>query len=189
MPIVAPVAQVAEEARRWGQIARQSPQAFKQARVSMQRAAGTEHKRGITAIYNLTQSRVGQDLTVRPTEVGMIVSGSKRTISLLSYGWRPTRKGLAGRVIRGGKRSVIPRSFIANGLGGGTVPFIREGDKREMKKGRYAGKTRQPLKALHGPSMADALARTDIAQDMRARIWGRSRTELSRRLKQLTRKR
>ena len=28
-----------------------------------------------------------------------------------------------------------------------------------------------------------------IAQDMRARIWGRSRTELSRRLNQLTRKR
>ena len=156
MPIVAPVAQVAEDARRWGQIARQSPTAFRQARVSMQRAAGTEHKRGITAIYNLTQSRVGQNLTVRPTEVGMVVSGSNRTISLLSYGWRPTRKGLAGRVIRGGKRSVIPRSFAARGLGGGTVPFVREGDKREMKKGRYAGKTRQPLSALHGPSVADA---------------------------------
>ena len=189
MPIVAPVAQVAEEARRWGQIARQSPQAFKQARVSMQRAAGTEHKRGITAIYNLTQSRVGQDLTVRPTEVGMIVSGSKRTISLLSYGWRPTRKGLAGRVIRGGKRSVIPRSFIANGLGGGTVPFIREGEPRTMGKGRYAGKKRQPLSALHGPSVADALADKRVVTPLRERIWARSRTELSRRLNQLTRKR
>lgn len=189
MPIVAPVAQVAEDARRWGQIARQSPTAFRQARVSMQRAAGTEHKRGITAIYNLTQSRVGQNLTVRPTEVGMIVSGSKRTISLLSYGWRPTRKGLAGRVIRGGKRSVIPRSFIGTGLGGGTVPFIREGEPRVMTKGRYAGQKRQPLSALHGPSVADALAKKEVITPLRERIWARSRTELSRRLQQLTRKR
>lgn len=189
MPIVAPEAQVAEEARRWGQIARQSPQAFRQARVSMQRAATTEHKRGIVAVYNLAQSRVGQDLTVRPTEVGMIVSGSKRTISLLSYGWRPTRKGLAGRVIRGGKRSVIPRSFIGTGLGGGTVPFIREGEPRVMGKGRYAGKKRQPLSALHGPSVADALADKRVVTPLRDRIWGRSRAELSRRLQQLTRKR
>ena len=189
MPIVAPVAQVAEEARRWGRIARETPGAFRNARVSIQRAALTEHKRGITAIYNLSQSRIGQDISARNTDLGFIARESNRTISLLSYGWRPTRKGLAGRVIRGGKRSVIPRSFISPGLNGGKVPFIREGDKREMKKGRYAGKTRQPLKALHGPSMADALASTDIAQDMRERIWGRSRTELSRRLKQLTRKR
>ena len=189
MPIVAPVAQVAEEAKRWAQIARSAPAVFRQARVSVQRAAATEHKRGITAIYNLTQARVGQDLTVRPTEVGMIVSGSKRTISLLSYGWRPTRKGLAGRVIRGGKRSVIPRSFIANGLGGGAVPFIREGEPRTMSKGRYAGQKRQPLSALHGPSVADALADKRVVTPLRERIWARSRTELSRRLQQLTRRR
>lgn len=189
MPIVAPVAQIDAEARRWAQIARAAPQVFAQARVSVQRAATTEYKRGVTAIYNLSQQRAAQDLTVINTAAGFIARASNRTISLLSYGWRQTRRGLSGRVIRRGQRSVIPRAFVGTGLGGGTVPFVREGDPRRMSKGRYAGQIRQPLQALHGPSIADAVKDMRVAVPMRDRIWGRTRTELSRRLAQITRKR
>ena len=62
MPIVAPVVRVAEEARRWGADCA-SPRRFGNARVSIQRAALTEHKRGITAICNLSQSRIGRDIS------------------------------------------------------------------------------------------------------------------------------
>lgn len=189
MPIVAPVATLDAEYQRWAQIARSVPQAFAQARASVQRAAMTEYKRGITAIYQLTQQRAAQDLTVVNTAAGFIARASNRTISLLSYGWRQTRKGLSGRVIRRGQRSVIPRSFSGTGLGGGTVPFVREGEPRKMAKGRYAGKLRQPLRALHGPSIADAVKDTRVATPMRERIWSRTRNELSRRLAQIARKR
>jgi len=189
MPIVAPVAQIAEEAKRWAQISRLSPEAFKQARGSIRRAALTEHGRGITAIYNVGQGRAKQDITIRDTEAGMIVRASNKPITLLSYGWKPTRKGIAGRVLKKGGRATIPRSFVAKGLGGGTVPFIRDGEPRIMTAGRYAGKRRQPVRALYGPSVADAIVNPAVVTDLRERIWGRSRVELSRRLQQLTRRR
>lgn len=189
MPIVAPVATLDAEYQRWARVALSAPKVFDQARVSVRRAASTEYKRGISAIYNLPQGRAAQDLSVIGTEAGFRVRGSKRTISLASYGWRPTRKGLAGRIIKGGRRTVIPRSFIAPAPGGGKVPFIREGEPRKMTKGRYAGKVRQPLAALHGPSIADAIKDQRVAGPMQERIWGRTRTELSRRLNQLARRR
>lgn len=189
MPIVAPVAALDAEAKRWAQIALEAPKAFDQARGSIRRAANTEYKRGVTAIYNLSQARAAQALSVTATDAGFLARGNNKTISLVSYGWRQTRKGLAGRIIKGGRRTVIPRSFINQALGGGLVSFIREGEKRKMTNGNYFGKLRQPLKALHGPSIADAIKDQRVAVPMRERILGRTRAELNRRLKQLTRTR
>ena len=162
-----------------------APKEFARARVDLRRAANTESSRQITAIYNLSQQRVKQDLTVRETEAGVIVSGPKRTISLLSYRFRPSTKGLRGKVLKAGKAVVIPGTFTGTGIGGGTVPFYRHGEPRKMTKGRYVGKVRQPLSALHGPSVADQLKDSRVNVPLRDRILARTGEQLRKRLSRI----
>ena len=162
-----------------------APKEFARARVDLRRAANTESSRQITAIFNLSQQRVKQDLTVRDTTAGVIVSGPKRTISLLSYRFRPSPKGLRGKVVKAGKSVQIPGAFIGTAIGGGTVPFYRHGTPRRMTKGRYVGQMRQPLKALHGPSVADQLKDTRVSIELRDRILARTGEQLRKRLSRI----
>lgn len=188
MPLVASTAEIDALARRFARAALVTPAEFTRARKSIARGAGTEAKRAAVAIYNLSQSRVADDLRVIETLTGVIVSGKKKTISFLSYGFRPTRKGLAGRIFKKGKRSVFDGSFIGTGIGGGKVPFWRIGEKRIMKMGYNAGKRKQPLHSLHGPSVADMMGNPRVATPLRERIWERARRELTNRLNRLTRR-
>lgn len=162
--------------------AKNAPKEFQRARVDLRRAANTESARQASAIYNLPQSRVKQDLTVRDTDAGVIVSGVKKTISFASYRFRPSPKGLRGKILKAGKSVEIKGAFIAPGIGGGSVPFFRNGPRRKMTAGRYVGKTRQPLTALHGPSVADQLTDTRVNVPLRERILARTGEQLRKRL-------
>lgn len=188
MPIVASTREIDELARAFARAAQSTPVEFVRARKSIARAAGTEARRAVVATYNLSQSRVAKDMRVTETTAGVLVSGSKKTITFLSYGFRQTRKGLAGRVRKAGKRQVFDGSFTGTGLGGGTVPFWRVGAKRLMTKGVNEGQRKQPLQALHGPSVSDHMKDTRVSVPMRERIWARARKELSTRLTRINRR-
>jgi hypothetical protein len=188
MPLVASTTEIDALARRFARAAAATPSEFVRARKSIARAAGTEAKRAAVAVYNLSQSRVADDMRVIENATGVIVSGSKKTISFLSYGFRQTRKGLAGRIKKKGKRAVFDGSFIGTGIGGGKVPFWRIGAKRIMKMGHNAGKRKQPLHSLHGPSVADMFKDSRVATPLRERIWERARRELTNRLARITRR-
>lgn len=162
--------------------AKNAPREFQRARIDMSRAANTEAARQITAIYNLTQARVKEGLTVRQTAAGVVVAGARRTVTFTSYRFRKSAKGLRGKILKAGKQVTIPGAFIAPGIGGGSVAFFRNGAPREMQAGRYQGKVRQPLSALHGPSIADALKDTRNAAPLRERILARTGEQLRKRL-------
>lgn len=167
--------------------AKNAPVEFARVRESIRRAALTESKRQITAIYNLTQARVADHLSVNSTPTGITVKGQKRTITFASYGWKPGRKGLRGKILRKSPTTEFKGSFIAGGLAGDVpgvnrVSFFRSGEPRKMKAGRYIGKVREPLHGLHGPSIADALKDTRVSVPLRDRILGRASKELTRRL-------
>jgi hypothetical protein len=167
-----------------------SQKEFKRARESIRRAAFTESKKQVAQVYNLTQARIAKDLIVRNTDAGVEVRGNRRTITFISYGWRKSAKGLRGKILKGSAPHVFTGSFNARGLAGdvegvNSLAFYRHGEKRLMKKGRYKGKIREPIKSLHGPSVADALKDTRVGIPLKARIMARAGKELRRRLLRL----
>lgn len=176
---------IIEQGRRYALATLESPKEFDRAKQSVRRAAGTESKRAVVAIYNLKAGRAGEDIKTQTTPAGVAVSGGNKPITLLSYGFTQNSSGLRGRVFKAGSVSSIKSGFINRGLGGGLVPFRREGEKRRQKAGRYAGKMRQPIRGLYGPSVADAMKNQTVSSDMRERILGRAGAELRRRLLRL----
>jgi hypothetical protein len=80
-------------------------------------------------------------------------------ISLKEFGARQTKRGVSAAPW--GKRRVFPRTFVIASLGGHV--FTREGGKRVMVRGRYAGKLRQPLHKLYGPSIPNEMVKAETA--------------------------
>ena len=86
-------------------------------------------------------------------------------IPLLAFGARQKATGVSirspipvatGAVERGrGEKGFIPHAFIARMPQGHQGVFIRQGPKRRMRSGRYAGKMRQPIRELFGPSILE----------------------------------
>lgn len=173
--------------KRFESAAKQTPVEFKRLIVSTQRSAGTESRRAAVAIYNLPQNRLTEDQAVIPTATGVIVRGAKKPISALSYKVKAQGTGLRLKVLKKGKTTTFTPGFLERGKG---LPFYRtKGEaKRVMTKGRYAGKLRQPVHFLAGPSAADMMKDTRVARPMRERIWERVRKEYTSRISRLTRK-
>jgi len=78
---------------------------------------------------------------------------------VFKFGARQTRQG-ATYAIRRGQRKKIAGSFLETRLGTPVVMpsghrgvFVRKGDPRVMKRGRFAGQVRQPIVELMGPSV------------------------------------
>jgi hypothetical protein len=120
-------------------------------------------RRDIQQEYNLKAARINQDLRVSTVEDGIKLTGYSRGIGLLNFGARQTRAGVAAEVKKG-RRTTYPHAFIAAGLGGNLQVFQRTGIKRRMQKGRYAGRIREAIEALYGPSVAQMLKHGDRPQ-------------------------
>lgn len=188
MPVIVNGSGLAILAKRLAEISRDADKDFKQAIGTLRRAATTEAKRAVSAIYSLTQARVDKGLVVRSKPDGVEITGRKRPVTFVSYGWRQTPVGLRGKIIRKSKVSEFKSGFIANGLrgeesGNNRVAFFRSGAPRRMKLGRYAGKMRQPLVAIYGPSIADAVNDSRVSVPLTTQLLGRAAQELRRRIK------
>lgn len=152
--------------------AQRYPKAIAQGMVSARRSSRTIVRRAIQEERNLKVRRINQDLTDKSEgPLAFSITGSREPISLASYGARRRKTGLRVQILKSSAPKIIRGGFLVKGRKD-LPPFIRQGAKRKMKKGRYAGTgiKRQPLKALHGPSIADAMSKSLTRRYVAAQI-------------------
>ena len=125
---------------------------------TLRRRLPVEARRDIQAEYQIGARRLAQDLQSRATDDGVRLVGRFRGIGLRNFAARQTRRGVTAAVLRG-KRSLRAHAFLGVGVNRNAQVFRREGAKREMRQGRYAGKRRQPLVAEYGATAAQMLAK------------------------------
>lgn len=147
---------VLETSRELGALARKLPTIQKRAIGTLRRRLPVQARRDIQAEYNVGAARLRKDLGTSILPDGLRITGFFRGIGLRNFAARQTGTGVTSAIFRG-KRSLREDAFMAPLLGGGIQAVRREGDKRVMKQGRYAGKRRQPLVVEYGPSAAQML--------------------------------
>lgn len=125
---------------------------------TLRRRLPVHARRDIQAEYQIGARRLTQDLQSRTTDDGVRLVGRFRGIGLRNFAARQTKRGVTAAVLRG-KRSLRAHAFLGVGVNRNAQVFRREGPKRVMQQGRYAGKQRQPLVAEYGATAAQMLAK------------------------------
>jgi hypothetical protein len=127
---------------------------------TLKRKVGTEARRDIQREYNIKAGRLSKDLRVSTPSDGIRITGYFRGIGLRNFSARQTKAGVTAGVFKA-KRTLREGAFFApllGGVDGGNKHVVRrEGDKRVMTRGRYAGKQRQPIAVQYGPTAAQML--------------------------------
>ncbi len=149
---------VLSASRNLGALSSRLPTLHARAIGTLGRRLPVQARRDIQAEYQIGARRLAQDLQARATEDGVRLIGRFRGIGLRNFAARQTRRGVTASVFRG-KRSLREHAFLGVGVNRNAHVFRREGPKREMKQGRYAGKRRQPLVAEYGATAAQMLAK------------------------------
>lgn len=170
-----------DAARHMADDARGVLRAQRRALGTLRRRLPVVARRDIQTEYNIKAARVNQDLRASFVEDGIRLVGYSRGIGLLNFGARQTRTGVTAS-IKKGKRTLEPGAFIATGLGGNRQVFMRTGVKRRMQKGRYAGRIREAIEALYGPSVAQMLKHGERPQRLEAAVQPIVEKELDRQL-------
>ncbi len=125
---------------------------------TLRRRLPVQARRDIQAEYQIGARRLAQDLQSRATEDGLRLVGRFRGIGLRNFAARQTARGVTAAILRG-KRSLREHAFLGVGVHRNAQVFRREGPKRVMQQGRYAGKRRQPLVAEYGATAAQMLGK------------------------------
>lgn len=161
---------------------------FAQGMASVRRATGTEAKRAIVVVYNLSQRRVAEDLFIAAKgALGFAITGRRKPISFGSYGARASGRGVRVSVTRG-KTTVIAPGFAAPAPGGNQLFWKRSGEApRVMTQGAYRGREREPIQPLFGPSVADHLANDAVRARLERFFVSKLTAEIQRRLARLFR--
>lgn len=141
------------------------------AEVSAVRRAGTtvraRQARAVRAMVNIKVGEIKKAIKVikKPTadKPAITFEVREKGVPLMHYAAKQLKRGgVSVKVLRsGGRKKLSARGdggtpFIADGAGGGSrrQVFARTGGaKRAMKSGRYAGKMREPIVKLWGPSI------------------------------------
>lgn len=133
---------------------------------TMRRRLATEARRDIQREYNLKAQRIAQGLRVRTVEDGVAVIGSSKGINAINFGatWQRMRRGKTtqGARIKYKRAGAVveePGTFIARGLGGTPLVFIRDTRRppHRVTSGANAGRMKQYLLGVYGPSIAQML--------------------------------
>ena len=75
-----------------------------------------------------------------------IIKVKSRGVNLIAFRARQTLSGVSSKI------KAVPHAFIEIGLGKNRLVFLRQGYKKVMKKGRYAGKRREVIAGVLGMS-------------------------------------
>lgn len=147
MPRIDLIAPFAREAKRLGDLGRDSRKAVQRAAGTLARRLPVAARRDMQAEYNLKAGRINAGLSTRREEGAVVITGSKRGIGLIEFGgkWRGRKTDGAVAAVRKGDTSTYGGTFIAAGKSGNRQIFTR------------TGKSRLPLRVLYGPSIADML--------------------------------
>lgn len=174
MPVKIDDRQLGRLARRIQETARDVPQTFARAAVSVGRASRTETKRAASAVYNIQQRRIDERLRVTPEPDGVQIIGSKRPFLVQAYRSRQTRRGVAVTIRRERGRILIRDGFTPPKFEG-RISFRRVTEKR------------YPIEPLYGPSVADMLNNDQVFSPLRDALVARGVRELSRIVRRLER--
>lgn len=124
------------------------------------RAMRAEGSRGIRESKGIQATQIDRALATIPPRgdqfVWKLVAKAK-PLPLIAFGARQTTRGVSVEVTKG-KRMIIAHAFIATMQSGHRGVFMRQGNKQIMRRGRYKGKARQPIKERFTASVASALA-------------------------------
>lgn len=141
---------------------------------SMRRKLGTEAKRDIALEYNLKAGRIAQGLQFRIVADGLALRGSSQGINAINFGatWTRTRhsKHTAGARYKFKRSEGIAEhagTFIAHGINSSARLVFKRDTKRaphRMASGVNAGRLKQYLLAVYGPSVAQMLKHGDRPQ-------------------------
>ncbi|MFN9736947.1 MAG: hypothetical protein ACK59R_00150 [Pseudomonadota bacterium] len=178
--------------RQLDRVAKNVGRELERATISVQRATFTESKRAITEVYNLPQNRVAGPLSVNTAanRRGFVVRGNPTPITFVSYRARALTRGGVQVAILKGKAKVIRKGFKAPSPQGTDLFWIRTGEEpRRMTRGRYAGQTREPIRPLTGPSVADHLNNRSVRGRIERFYFTRMNRELLARINRLQRNR
>lgn len=133
---------------------------------TLRRRIATEAKRDIGREYNLKAARIAQGLRVRIVRDGIALLGSSRGINAIEFGatWSRTRRGKTTegarfKFRRAGSLRAEPGTFIARSLNGARLVFERDvkRGKHRVEHGTNAGRMKEYLLAVYGPSVAQML--------------------------------
>lgn len=119
--------------------AKDIPKAIRAGVRDASRAGRTTLAKSIGQRYSLSAARIKKG--VPPARIASdgqsaVIITSRKPITALQFRPRETRKGLAMRIFRGGRATLVTGGFLAKGK-----PFKRR------------GKERMPLDMIHGPSV------------------------------------
>lgn len=145
-------------ARNLGALADRLPWIQRRAIQTLRRRLPVEARRDIQREYNLGAQRINKDLTARVLADGVRLVGRWRGIGLVNFGARPVKQGVTAAILLG-RRTLFPHAFKATLLSGNVQVVSRVNPKREMKRGRYKGKRRQPLAVEYGATVAQMLGK------------------------------
>ena len=122
--------------------------------------------------YNITAKRLNEELekvsgpnraTVsNPRAIIRAKKLSKRNPGLQHYTAKQVKKGVSYRIRKDKGRMTRPGTFFATMPEGGRGVFIRSGEKKVMKRGRYVGKERETIIRQTGPSVYQMMKRVGI---------------------------
>lgn len=98
-------------------------------------------------------------------------------VALSRYPHRQTRTGVSVGILRGEGRKTIRTAFVNKGVGNNVFSRDKGAEKRRMTRGRYAGKLRQPISKLYGPSIRGVAA--PILDDLDSSGWVADRLRIN----------
>jgi hypothetical protein len=140
----------------------------KNTKSQMAKAVAKELRATQKVIKSTLKDTVKPSATIPTAEITL--RPSKR-IPLRDFGARQGARGVSYRISKEGKRGFVDGAFQGPKPGAikaswkGRV-FKREGAKVKMSKGRYAGKMRQPLVQLFGPSPWGVFVKNDMKPEV-----------------------
>jgi hypothetical protein len=151
---------------------------------SLARAIKPEAKRQVQKVYNLASSAITDRLVSRTVGNAVELTGYYRSVGLLNFRAPASRSGgVSVTVIHSDGMQRLRHAFRAQGLGGNTHIFERQGRPRAMKKGNYVGQKRQPLVARFGPAVSQGLRNPTINRGISDFAMNKLATEVQRLLR------
>ena len=109
----------------------------------------TKASKTIRAVYNIKAKDVNKTLTVirvnATNKEAKIISKGYKALSLGKFKPTQTKKGVEVKIKMTNKKGLVRGAFKATMPSGHQGVFKRHGEKREMTRGRYKGKERQPI--------------------------------------------
>ena len=143
----------------------------------------TQAKKLVAKYYNLTQTRIGQNISIKnttATDPNAWFKSTGRPIGLVSFsGTRQTAKGVSVKVLKDEQRKVIKHAFIATAKNVKNV-FWRQQVIEPRKKlikgfpyGRLPKRYRFPIIRRTGPRVEDELSKTRTIEPLKKYIGDR----------------